>query len=235
MDEPRENCVSRRSAILFAVLALWALAALVRGFWLAGPASGHYIREGEKQARSYGRIPAPRGRILDSRGVPLAWSERYFDLFWQGRAGEVPGEEILIQLRAIVPDAAAPSAESNGRELLRRGLSPDQIRQLESLVKSGNGFRIVPRWERITVSSRWIRRRVGAVELRGGELVGVSGLELEFDALLRGRAGEFRVLLDRYRNWIPESWELLRPPEPGRDIKLNFEAEMLERHGRGNE
>ena len=28
MDEPRENCVSRRSAILFAVLALWALAAL---------------------------------------------------------------------------------------------------------------------------------------------------------------------------------------------------------------
>ena len=131
MDEPRENCVSRRSAILFAVLALWALAALVRGFWLAGPASGHYIREGEKQARSYGRIPAPRGRILDSRGVPLAWSERYFDLFWQGRVGEVPGEEVLSQLRAIVPDAAAPSAESNGRELLRRGLSPDQIRQLE--------------------------------------------------------------------------------------------------------
>ena len=88
------------------------------------------------------------------------------------------------------------------------------------------------RWERMTVSSLRIRRRLGTVMLLEGELVGQSGLELEFDSLLRGKAGEFRVLLDRYRNWIPESWELLRNPVPGRDIKLNVAAEELERRGR---
>lgn len=230
MALPQEGVSGRRSAILFALLALWALIALARGFWLAGPASERYIREGEKLARSHGRIPAARGRILDCDGVPLAWSERYFDLCWQG--GLPPEEGVLAQLRAIVPEAAVPAAGTGGGDLLYRGLSPDRIRRLESLVKSGVGFRIVPRWERITVSSVQIRRRLGAVELRGGELVGVSGLELQFDSLLRGKAGEFRVLLDRYRNWIPESWELLCPPEPGRDIKLNVAAEMLERQGR---
>lgn len=231
MELPRESVLARRSAILFAVLALWALIALARGFQLAGPAAEHYIREGEKLARSRGWIPAPRGRILDCDGVPLAWSERYFDLCWEGTAGAPPDAEVLDRLRAVVPEAVLPTAETGARELLFRGLSPDRIRRLESLVKSGAGFRIVQRWERITVSSVRIRRRLGAVELRDGEQVGISGLELEFDSLLRGKAGEFRVLLDRCRNWIPESWELLRPPVPGRDIKLNVGAEMLERSG----
>ena len=75
--EPRREAVSgKRAWILFSLLALWALIAVGRGFWLAGPAAERYIREGEKLARVHGRIPAPRGRILDCNGVPLAWSER---------------------------------------------------------------------------------------------------------------------------------------------------------------
>lgn len=229
MVQPRESCPAGRSVILFAVLLLWALVALARGFWLAGPASERYIREGEKLARVNGRIPAPRGRILDRDGVVLAWSERYFDLCWQGAAGAPPDGGQLSRLRAVVPEATLPVAETGELELLFRGLSPDRIRQLEPLVKSGGGFRIVQRWERMTVSSVQIRRRLGRVELREGELAGLSGLELEFDSLLRGKAGTFRVLLDRCRNWIPESWELLREPEAGRDIKLNVTAEMLEK------
>ena len=231
--EPRREAVSgKRAWILFSLLALWALIAVGRGFWLAGPAAERYIREGEKLARVHGRIPAPRGRILDCNGVPLAWSERYFDLCWQGRRGELPEEGVLQQLQRIVPEAALPVAKSDEAELLCRGISPDRLRRLESLVKAGKGFRIVQRWERMTVSSLRIRRRPGTVMLLEGELVGQSGLELEFDSLLRGKAGEFRVLLDRYRNWIPESWELLRNPVPGRDIKLNVAAEELERRGR---
>lgn len=231
--EPRREAVSgKRAWILFSLLALWALIAVGRGFWLAGPAAERYIREGEKLARVHGRIPAPRGRILDCNGVPLAWSERYFDLCWQGRRRELPEEGVLQQLQRIVPEAALPVAKSDEAELLCRGISPDRLRRLEPLVKAGKGFRIVQRWERMTVSSLRIRRRLGTVMLLEGELVGQSGLELEFDSLLRGKAGEFRVLLDRYRNWIPESWELLRNPVPGRDIKLNVAAEELERRGR---
>ena len=63
MDEPRENCVSRRSAILFAVLALWALAALVRGRTAAEPAAEPAAKpeeageESEKGAVKKHRVP----------------------------------------------------------------------------------------------------------------------------------------------------------------------------------
>lgn len=63
----------------------------------------------------------------------------------------------------------------------------------------------------------------------GLELRGVSGLEKEFDFLLRGTPGRYRVMLDRARNWVESSWKLETEPVPGHEVRLFRTVDELER------
>ncbi len=227
MGGNRDDLFFPRSAILLAFFGVWSLVAVVRAFYLAGPGRERFIEIGEKIAAYEGVLPAPRGRILDRGGVPLAWSERYFDLQQVSGVSSVDRE----RLRAVLPQVEVPAFRGE-KTVLKRGLSPDEILALEPVVKGSGAFRIVSRSERLTVSSVGIRRLLGGVELRDGVQVGISGLEADYNAALTGHSGRFRVLLDRYRNWIGSSWTLLERPVPGRDIQLDRTAEMLDRVGR---
>ena len=80
------------------------------------------------------------------------------------------------------------------------------------------------REERIAVNSPALRRHLGKCEIRSGAMIGVSGLELKYDAALAGRPGRFSVLLDRWRRWIPASWQLLEPPRAGSDVTVDLDA-----------
>ncbi len=217
----RDSRLVLRTGVLFFFLFLWMLLALGRAYYLAGPGRAKAVAEGERLARAEGRIPAARGRILDRNGVLLAWSERYFDL--QSRE-ELP-EKAVTELLRIVPDIRYGKSHTG---VLKRGLSPDQLVALEGVIRSYPGLRIVSRWERIAISTPAIRRHLGKVEKHGGELVGISGLEQQYDARLQGRAGAYRVLLDRYRNWIPDSWELTQRPQAGDDVQLPYTVLELE-------
>ena len=92
-------------------------------------------------------------------------------------------------------------------------------------------LKILSRLERITVNSPAVRHLLGKVEERDGVLCGISGLELEHDARLRGEPGRFEVLLDRYRHWMERSWKLLAEPLPGEDVQLNESVTELEARG----
>lgn len=221
----------RRFAVLLAFLGCWLAVVSARAFFLAGPGRAEAVRRGEEAARYEGVIPPPRGRIVDCGNVPLAWTERYFDLVWIGAEGEVPDDAEWQSLSEILPGLRRfPAAGQAGEEprLICRKLAVSELLKLEPLVKRDPRLKIVSRLERITVGSPAVRRKLGAVEEIDGLLRGVSGLELEYDALLRGRPGRFRVMLDRCRNWIERSWELLEEPLPGQDVKLSESVAMLE-------
>ena len=134
-------------------------------------------------------------------------------------------------MREIVPELEEqpPEPGASGRTLLRRNLSVDQLLKLEFLVKGNPSLRILPRLERITVSSPRIRSLIGSVTSDGLELRGVSGLEKEFDFLLRGTPGRYRVMLDRARNWVESSWKLETEPVPGHEVRLFRTVDELER------
>ena len=218
-----------RAAVFFLLLLVWAAAALVRAMWLAGPRSAEYIAQGEKMARFHGMLPAMRGRILDRAGRTLAWSERYFDLYLTLPEGSEPEEEIFEAVRRAIGEQAFPKTGTGMPMLLKRDLSPAELLALEPAVKNSRAFRIRSRVERIAVSNPAARSRLGTVRNENGELVGASGLEAEFDARLRGRAGRFEVMLDRRRNWISGSWKLLAEPVPGEDVRLDVTLETLMR------
>lgn len=212
---------ARRLNRMFVFFAVWSIIVMFRVFWIAGPRREYFIAEGEKIARIEGALPALRGRILDRRGIPLAWSERYYDLAATSSADAAAVTETRAALREVLPRLAADAAPP----VWFRGLSPSELLALEPIVRSGAvPVTIRMREERIAVNSPALRDRLGRCELRGGMLIGVSGLEREYDRQLAGTPGRFSVMLDRWRRWIPASWKLLRPAVPGGDVTANFEA-----------
>ncbi len=220
MSSDSEKKTFRRFRLVLALLTLWMLAAAGKSFYLAGPGREKIIAAGEAFARFEGKLPAARGRILDKNGVTLAWSEFYYDL----HSDVKPDETELDALRRIFPDG-----NFGHSGVLRRHLTPDELLALETAIRNGARFFIRPRVERIVVNSPNVRSRIGKVERIRGVFRGVSGYEQRFDDLLRGTPGRFRVLRDRYKNWLPKSFELKSQPVPGRDIRLDVDLTWLER------
>ena len=213
----------RRTLMLCVFFALWALAAVLRTWYIAGPGRDRFIAVGERTARRTFLLPAPRGGILDSQGVRLVWSERFYDLVALLPEGEtLTGEELAV-LAAAVPGVSRDSG------VLLRGLAPGEVLALEKPLRSGAvRARIVPRDERMMIDSPAVRRLAGEVVRRDGVWRGVSGWEAKFDDELAGTPGSFTVLLDRRRNWIPATLRMLESPEPGRDVMLDRRLRELE-------
>ena len=215
----KPQCFARRLNVMLAIFALWSIAVAARVHLIAGPRREHFIAEGEKIARFEGGLPALRGRIFDRNGVKLAWSERYYDLVSTLPAGYVDESSVRSLLREVLPrlpDNASPPE-------WRRGLNPAELLALEGVIRAGIApVRIRMREERIAVNSPELRGLLGQCEARDGVLVGVSGLEKKHNDRLAGRPGRFVVLLDRWRNWIPASWKLLRRAVPGGDVTVDF-------------
>jgi len=215
----KPQCFARRLNVMLAVFALWSIAVAARVYLIAGPRREHFIAEGEKIARFEGGLPALRGRIFDRNGVTLAWSERYYDLVSTLPTEYVDEASVRSILKAALPHLPGSAAPPEWR----RGLDPAELLALEGVIRAGIApVRIRMREERIAVNSPALRGLLGRCEARDGVLVGVSGLEKKYNDRLTGHPGRFAVLLDRWRNWIPASWKLLRRAVPGGDVTVDL-------------
>lgn len=215
----------RRCRGLSVLLGVWLLAILAVNFILAGPDREKHLEIGRKIALHTGEYHAPRGRLLDRDGTPLAWSEKYFDLI---RTVAMPDPNLDKQLNELLKKPLRPEPRPDGQLVLRRDLSPEEIARLETILQQHLALRIEPRLERISVNSEKLRRRLGAVAVANGRQTGISGLELQYDEQLGGRPGRYEVMLDRYRNWVESTWCLTTEAVPGQDVRLDFTInEML--------
>lgn len=224
MDGDKNNSaydpvVRRRIRLLAAIFAAWLLVALGRAWYIAVPCRTFYAAIGDRMARRVFRIPAPRGRIMDAEGVPLAWNVHFFDLVSTAPARGLNAEE-LAALKKVLPDVDPACVP------LRRNLTPEEVTGLKEVIDSGVRVQIVTRNERIVIDSPAIRKRVGKVSIEDGVVRGVSGWEKEFDRELSGIVGRMSVMLDRNRNWI--SVESLTPMTAGKDVRLPHALRKLE-------
>lgn len=211
----------RRMNLLLLLFAVWLALAMARAFYFSVPGRAEALQRGEESAKISGVLLAPRGRILDAKGAVLAWSERYFDLEL------LPGGVLTAEERNELQKLLGPDRLSDG-EILCPNLTAAEFTALSSLIREKNKkMRISSRIVRMCVSRADLRRILGECAWINGELVGISGIELRYDARLRGSRGQFEVLLDRYRNWIDRSWRLVKNPRPGEDIWLQCDADHL--------
>ncbi|MDD5728802.1 MAG: hypothetical protein PHV59_09575 [Victivallales bacterium] len=228
------NKFRKRVNILILTLLGWTLICIGAFFYYAVIAKDEYIRLGNKLARRELSYYPERGRILDKNGIVLAWSEKYYDLYFNNLTDSRPHAELIYRRVAeVTPEARKPDPGTM-HSLMLRGLRPKQVLALEKLIYFYQELQVSPRIERKVVDYPEVRARIGKVKYIAGRLVGISGYERKFNQLLSGTPGKFIIMLDRNKNWIKNSGQSLKPATPGKDLILAFSLEELRRRGMGS-
>ncbi len=224
----------KRALILLALFTVWVFIAATTLLYFSLINRNKYIIEGYKLAMRRGYYSAGRGRIMDSKHVPLAWSERFFDLLLL-KPPELPRFKLLMEqkLHRILPKFKGikfPGA----CQVIYYNIPPNKIAGLERLIHQFPDLKIVPRTERVVVDIPHLKEQIGKVAMRDGMLHGVSGFELQYDQVLSGELGVYTIMLDRHKNFISGTWHLIKAAKPGEDVVLPFSCAELKKRYRKN-
>jgi cell division protein FtsI/penicillin-binding protein 2 len=178
-------------------------------------------------------VPAVRGTILDKNGIPLAWSEKIHDL----KLGKAISSALRLEITREIESNLNCEIRSQN-EIIRKNISPGEMLILKNLLQKNNGaLEIITRTERRTVDYFEIKELFGKIpdikKINGKKnLFSHSpGLEEIHDAVLRGSDGVFKVMLNRNRQQIPETFETIKPYQKGADVKLKSSIEELIKGG----
>lgn len=162
------------------------------------------------QAQSVVDVPVYRGKIIDRRGQDLALTLKSPCLFADGTLiQDLKGT--AARLEGIMGEPAAKLEEKlrqNKRFIrLRRGLSMEEVRQVEALNLPGVG--IISEWRRYYPFRQLGGHVVGFVGLDGS---GLEGIEKAYDGLLRQSPRSTTAFRDggRRKIWVRET----PPPVP---------------------
>ncbi|MFQ5530022.1 MAG: peptidoglycan D,D-transpeptidase FtsI family protein, partial [Gemmatimonadota bacterium] len=170
-------------------------------------------------------LPAARGGMYDRNMRPLTVSQNKYRAFYAPAEVEDKDRAITAFRRILDLDRR----EVADLDAARTGwVSLGQIRgrtkdRLESAVPAGVHFEAVP--ARVYPEGELARGLLGAV---GSDGQGLSGLELVFDSLLAGRAGEQLSRRDAHGALYPIRDGGSVPARPGRDIVLTIDSDLQE-------
>jgi cell division protein FtsI/penicillin-binding protein 2 len=215
-----EDNFRKRSKVVLSLLFIWIGAAACFLSYFTVIAGGTYIRTGEKLAWRRASFGGVRGRILDSDGVALAWTEQSYSL-----QVKPPLEDGLCHVLAKI----FPGHDFNSADNFEiPHLSPEQISSVAALIANSSRLKLISVEKRITRIEPEVKKLVGEVD----GLNGVSGLELLYDEELRPEPGRYAVMLDRHGNWVRGSWRLEAKPVNGADVRAETSLREIIRQGR---
>lgn len=217
----------KQADIIILLLMFWAIICTAMFFYYAVIAKAKYIKLGNKIARRELLYYPERSKILDKDGIVLAWSEKYYDLYYNDLTGS-PKRSAMIykRIKSIFPKTQKPSSKSV-HSIILHSLRPEQILALEKSICLFQELHITPRIERKVVDYPKVKAHIGQVKIIKGQLVGISGLEKLYNAVLSGTPGKYRIMLDRNKNWIKNSGQSIKLAAPGKDIKLKLTLEEI--------
>ena len=204
------------------VARLWYIQITDHDFY-AGRASGQQLRDTV--------VPAPRGDIVDTNGVPLAVNATC----WTIRASprEMADEDVEPASRALAPLVGMEYEElygilsqrsSNDALLLRRAdrETADAVR--ETCAENG--------WEGILLledTKRWYPEGDFAASLLGFTNVdnaGMAGLELEYDQQLTGTSGRVLSAKNAWGYDMPTDYDTYIAPVQGNTLQLTIDVNV---------
>jgi cell division protein FtsI/penicillin-binding protein 2 len=214
------HLVNRRIRLFLAALALAFVGLLLRATWLQTVRAESLSSLGRTQHREAVIIPAGRGTIFDRGGVELALGESATTVYANPMQIADPRRAAVAVERTLGPDAdrvfATLADRSRGFVYVARQADPTKAATLQKLKLAGFGF--YPE-ERRTYPQQSVAAQV--LGFVGTDGKGLSGLELQFDRALAGRAGKETVVKDPSGRVIDVLGE--RAEVPGRDIYLTLD------------
>ncbi|RJP29400.1 MAG: penicillin-binding protein 2 [Actinobacteria bacterium] len=165
-----------------------------------------------------------RGCILDREGEVLAISKEAYSIYatpYLVEDAQLAAAELSLVLQKPREEVEEKLRSSGGFVYLERKVSPEVAEEIEALDLAGIGLE--KESKRYYPQGALAAQVIGFV---GTDNVGLSGLELQYDADLAGEAGEAGVELDPMGEPIPGVTEMIASPVDGRDIQLTIDAEI---------
>lgn len=210
-----------RSQVVQGALGAFAALLVVRAAQVQLWEGRAWAARAHKQHYGTKAIPAPRGALLDARGVPLAQSRELVKL---SIAPQEARDRRLLgkSLRKLgVPPAWVARATDAKRKWV---VLPGRYLPVDaSDVIAMRGVYTEVAIDRVYAHGEAMRRVVGRV---GADDQPIDGLELALDSLLRGKEGTLLVARDARGRRASSSGESGRAPVQGHQVVLTLSREL---------
>ena len=218
--------IERRVGLLFAAFLLLFALILARAVWLQGVRGAELRADAVSQQTDTVTVPGFRGRILDRNGDPLAVSEDAATVFATPYQVSDPADAArrLSPVLDVPQDALLDglSDRESGFAYLRREVDLTTAERVRKLHIDGIG--ILPDARRVYPQGELASQVIGVV---GTENQGLTGLESQYEDLVRGSDGEAKITRDALGDTIER--ETVQGETTGEDLKLTIDAELQSR------
>lgn len=209
-------------------LALVCMAGLVgRSFWVQVAHGAGYREDGVQQRQRFTAIPAARGTIFDRDGNEMAITVPSTSIYANPQSIIDPAAtaHVLSQLLGIDPVSEADlvtklADQSTTFVYVQRFVDENVAEAVLSLNLAGIFGIVEP--ERVEVAGGLARNVVGRTDPFG---VGSTGIELQYDKMLRGQDGEMVKEASNGRS-LPGTTKIVNDPRPGTDLVLTIDRSM---------
>jgi len=213
--------IDRRIGILFVVFVGLLGIALARAAYLGSVRAGSLERAAATQQVSSLIVPAPRGAITDRSGSELAISQA---------ADDIVADPYLIKNPVPASAELSPLLSKPQLTVLKQLTAPHTgFVYLAHLVPAAQaaavanlriaGINLIPQTRRIYPRGEEAAQLVGSVHLDG---TGATGIEYQYDRLLRGTDGVRRIVSDAIGQ--PISIDDVRAVDPGKTVALTIDS-----------
>ena len=209
-----------RILVLQTLLALGGAAVLGKSFRLQVVQHAYWKAKAEQQRFSTKAVPAPRGRIYDRNGVPLAVTdEGYRIAIAQNQLKDTAKVMALLVTKLKIPRELVRKEFRDNDAFFNTLYSASQVEPLRRI----KGVHLQPVRERTYPVKTLATRLLGRLDDQGHPS---GGIERMLDTLLEGTPGEARYQLDVAGRLLEVPDSRLKEPFPGKDVYLTIDRNV---------
>ncbi|MGI6755652.1 MAG: peptidoglycan D,D-transpeptidase FtsI family protein [Atopobiaceae bacterium] len=213
--------------VFFLILAVMVIA-LARLFLLQVVDSSNLSEEAKAMRTNVETLEAKRGTIYDRNGNVLATSIDCYDIYANPKEVNAPSAEALMLQEAFSGDAANyrdSLSEDTTFVYLVRKADKDKAEELQRELKEKgySGIYLIKQSKRIYPYGAVAGQIIGMVDIDGN---GLTGLELQYDDVLKGTDGE--LIMETGATGTPIAGGVTSSTEPqdGKDIHLALDIDI---------
>jgi cell division protein FtsI (penicillin-binding protein 3) len=169
-------------------------------------------------------LPADRGRLFDRNGRDLALSVDARTIYAQPpliKDPEAVADKLYPILRGDRAELLADLRSKSSFVYLARKVRPSTGTRINKLKLTGVG--VLDDTRRGYPNGKLAAQVIG---FTGNDGEGLAGLELQYDSMLRGRAGSMLLERDPKGRPIPGGQHQLEPPVQGSDVVTTLDAQI---------
>jgi len=207
------------AGLFLGILALW-----LRVGWLQVVAHEQYAARAERNHQQRVLVRPDRGDLLDRRGRPLAHDLQTYTLTAAPRELENPraaAREVAKRLRVPVRRVEREFLSGKPYRVIARQLAPSVGQEIAALGIRGLHLSLETRREATLGAAA--AEILGRTDTDG---IGVDGLELQLDDVLRGRAGWTTLFRDGRGRAIALPRGMRREAEDGHHVVLTLDSDL---------